>query len=135
MTAALLLSSCGQEGSVAGASDRSAGAAESTEPSPEDVPEEDMDPTAGTSPAHPPLVAAAIADLADSAGVQEASIEVVSVEEVTWTDGSLGCAEEGMSYTQALVEGSRIVLRVDGAEHEYHSGGGAAPFRCERPTQ
>ena len=32
---------------------------------------------------------------------------------MTWTDGSLGCPQKGMSYTQALVEGELLLLRVD----------------------
>lgn len=80
-------------------------------------------------------LAAAVSDLATSLGVDESAVEVVSQEEVIWRDGSLGCAEPGMMYTQALVDGTRIVLRVDGVDHEYHAGGGRAPFRCHRPTE
>ena len=78
----------------------------------------------------------AIADLADRLDVDPAEIEVVSVEEVTWPDGGLGCPEPGMSYAQALVNGSRIVLAVDGTEYEYHSGPRRDPFYCppERVT-
>jgi hypothetical protein len=47
----------------------------------------------------------------------------------------LGCAKPGTAYTQALVEGSRITLRADGAEHEYHQGGSEPPFRCADPTE
>jgi hypothetical protein len=40
-----------------------------------------------------------------------------------------------MSYTQALVDGQRIVLEVDGARYEYHSGAHRPPFLCEDPSQ
>lgn len=82
-----------------------------------------------------PVVAAAVTDLATTLGVDEAVVEVLAQEEVTWCDGSLGCAEPGMMYTQALVDGSRIVLRVDGTDYEYHAGGGSAPFHCRHPTE
>lgn len=72
----------------------------------------------------------AIADLAQRLDVDPDGIEVVSVDEVTWPDGGLGCPEPGMMYTQALVDGSRIVLRADGIRHEYHSGGSRDPFYC-----
>jgi hypothetical protein len=94
-----------------------------------------------TSPPSPPTgpsagrVEVAVADLATRLGIDPTAVEVVSVEEVTWRDGSLGCAQRGMAYTQALVAGSRIVLRADGAEHEYHQGGSKPPFRCAKPTQ
>ena len=80
-------------------------------------------------------VADAVADLATRLDVDAASIEVVSQEEVTWRNGSLGCAKEGFAYTQALVDGSRITLRADGTDYEYHSGGSRAPFWCEKPTE
>ena len=74
-------------------------------------------------------------DLAERLGVEAASIEVVEQEAVTWSDGSLGCAEAGFSYTQALVEGSRITLRAEGTDYEYHSAGSQEPFSCEKPTE
>lgn len=79
--------------------------------------------------------AAAVADLATRLDVEPASIEVVAEEAVTWRDGSLGCAKEGFSYTMALVDGSRITLRADETDYEYHSGGSKPPFWCEKPTQ
>ncbi len=39
-----------------------------------------------------------------------------------------------MSYTQVLVNGSLIVLEVNGANYEYHSGVGRDPFYCPNPT-
>lgn len=78
---------------------------------------------------------AAVTDLATTLGVDESLVEAVSQEEVTWRDGSLGCAEPGRMYTQALVDGHRIVLRVSGTDYEYHAGGGRAPFRCRHPTE
>ena len=76
-----------------------------------------------------------VADLARTLGVDAADVEVVAVEEVTWSDGSRGCAQPGMMYTQALIEGSRITLRVDGTTYEYHAGGSGPPALCEQPTQ
>ncbi|MGH8944780.1 MAG: hypothetical protein ACRDVL_01355, partial [Acidimicrobiia bacterium] len=50
------------------------------------------------------------ADLAAHLGVEVDRIEVSLVEEVVWRDGSIGCPEPGMAYTQALVEGLRLTL-------------------------
>lgn len=110
-------------------------AVEPTEEPTEDPIEDPAEEQPGAAPSHSPLVAAAVADLAETLGVQDSVVEVVAEEEVTWSDGSLGCAKRGMSYTQALVDGTRIVLRVDGTDYEYHSGGGGAPFHCPRPTE
>lgn len=78
-------------------------------------------------------VALARADLADRLGVAPATIELVERSEVTWRDGSLGCPQPGMAYTQALVNGSRIVLRHAGVDYHYHSGRGRQPFYCAKP--
>ncbi len=75
----------------------------------------------------------AVADAAATFGVAAADIEVVLAERVTWSDGSLGCPKPGEMYTQALVDGYRIVLSVDGQEVHYHGAEGDEPFRCERP--
>lgn len=81
------------------------------------------------------VVALAIADLAGALGVDGSDVEVVALEEVTWRDGSRGCARRGMSYTQSLIDGSRITLRVAGTTYEYHSGGSSPPARCDKPTE
>ena len=52
---------------------------------------------------------------------------------MTWRDGSIGCPEPGMNYTQALVPGIRVVLELDGARYEYHAGGARSIFLCENP--
>lgn len=82
------------------------------------------------SDADPAKARAAVADLARRLGVDEDAIVVVGVEEVMWRDGSLGCPEPGRVYTQALVEGERIVLSVDGREYAYHAGRDGEPFYC-----
>jgi hypothetical protein len=82
-----------------------------------------------------PDALASVADLAARLDVEPDAVEVVAVQEVTWSDGSRGCAKKGMLYTQSLIDGSRITLQVDGTRYEYHSGGSGGPFLCERPTQ
>lgn len=99
-----------------------------------------MDETASGTPspvpgAGSPAARQSVADLAASLGVDPTEVEVVAVEEVTWRDGSRGCAERGVVYTQALIDGSRITLRVDGTTYEYHAGGAQPPALCERPTE
>lgn len=77
----------------------------------------------------------AVEDLAGVLGVTPDEVEVVSTEEVTWRDGSRGCARPGEMYTQALVDGLRITLRVAGQTYEYHSGGSQPPLLCDEPTE
>ena len=60
---------------------------------------------------------------------------MVSVEEVTWRDGSRGCAQPGMAYTQALIDGSRITLRAGGHGPTSTTPAAHARHRCDKPTQ
>lgn len=77
----------------------------------------------------------AVADAAETAGVSDEDIEVVAAEHVTWSDGAIGCPEPDGMYTQALVEGYRILLRVAGEEVAYHGADGQPPFRCDDPME
>ena len=81
------------------------------------------------------VVERAIQDAAEATGVAPADVTVLLAEDVVWRDGALGCPEEGLGYTQALVEGYRVVLEVDGEERHYHGAAGGAPFHCEDPEE
>lgn len=72
------------------------------------------------------------ADLAKRLGVPVEEVKVLERSEKTWPDGSLGCPQPGMNYTQALVEGSLLVLEAGGERYNYHAGGGREYFLCER---
>lgn len=76
----------------------------------------------------------AIFDLAERVGRDQSEISVVSVEEVEWSDTSLGCPDPKKAYTQMLVNGYDIVLEVDGREYHYHGAAGRDPFYCAIPT-
>ncbi len=79
----------------------------------------------------PQAVRDAMADLAAHLGVSSDVIDWVSHEEVVWPDGSLGCPQPGMAYTQAIVNGSLSVFEVDGVRYEYHGETGSPPFLCD----
>lgn len=49
---------------------------------------------------------------------------------VTWKSGALGCPKPGELYTQALVGGLSIMLRVDNKAYRYHAKTGGKPFHC-----
>ena len=79
-----------------------------------------------------PLVVQAIEDLAQRESISPDEVEVVSAEEVVWPDTSMGCPHPDMRYPQVLQDGMRIILRANGREYAYHSGGHRAPFLCDR---
>ncbi len=69
-------------------------------------------------------------DLTERMAISADQVEFVNYETVTWRDGSLGCPQPGLAYTQALQDGYRIQLMVDGQQYDYHGGRGQ-PFLCE----
>ncbi|MDO8456521.1 MAG: hypothetical protein Q7T07_06380 [Burkholderiaceae bacterium] len=75
-------------------------------------------------------IQAALADAARRTGIDAAALKVASAERVTWLDGSLGCPEPDMMYTQALVPGYRIRIKAGGETLDYHAGTRGAPLLC-----
>ncbi|MCB9421052.1 MAG: hypothetical protein H6667_14715 [Ardenticatenaceae bacterium] len=85
------------------------------------------------SPAIQEQVNKAKDDLAKQLGIDTAQIDLVEYQAVTWRDGSLGCPKPDMAYTQALVEGYRMQLQVNGVQYNYHGAAGRDPFYCQNP--
>jgi hypothetical protein len=67
------------------------------------------------------IVAAALEDAASRTGLPARSLSVAEAGAVVWRDGSLGCPEPGMGYTQALVPGYRVRLRAGDRILDYHA--------------
>lgn len=59
------------------------------------------------------------------------SLTLVRAEPVIWPDGSLGCPQPGVFYTQALVEGMWVVYDVGGALFDYRVDQRGRYFLCE----
>jgi hypothetical protein len=81
------------------------------------------------------LVTWAIDDLAERLEVPTSEVTVVSAESGVWADGSIGCPEPGMFYTQALVPGRRVILAVGDESYSYHQAGSDEPFWCSDPAE
>ena len=77
------------------------------------------------------MVAAAKQD-AIARGLPAQAITVQSAQRVTWRDGSLGCPEPQMQYTQALVPGWRVILRVGDETYDYHAATSGPLLLCPR---
>ncbi|MAU00441.1 MAG: hypothetical protein CL608_25140 [Anaerolineaceae bacterium] len=94
-------------------------------------------PVVQPAPGNPGLkdpVVQAMTDLSERVGADVEDIELVSLLEVTWRDGSIGCPEPGVAYTMALVPGQQLILRVNGEEYHYHSGKNSIFKYCGDPT-
>lgn len=76
------------------------------------------------------LTEAATRDLSRLLAIDEDDIEVVDADLVQWSDGSIGCPEEGQLYTQAIVDGARVVLSAAGRFYDYHAGSDGKVFLC-----
>lgn len=55
-------------------------------------------------------------------------LEVVRMEQRTWNNGSLGCPIEGHYYTQALVPGFLILLKIEEQTIEVHTNSAMSAF-------
>jgi hypothetical protein len=87
-------------------------------------------PSVDIPPGADTVVHLVIANAAERAGVDASQVTVVSIEAVTWPDGSLGCPQPGMMYIQMIIPGYRIVVDVAGAQQEYHTGSSQTIVLC-----
>ena len=117
---ALFLFALGACSAAAGGSDDPGAGAESASPSSSvTIPSRIRDPI--------------VTDAAQRAGVEPAEVTVVSAEMRTWGDSSLGCPQPGMYYTQATVDGYRVIVSAGGKTYDYRVGAGQ-PRLCENPS-
>ena len=70
------------------------------------------------------------ADLSNR-GTNPDPLTVLSTQSVTFNDGSLGCPQPGVQYTQAQVNGTRVVVEAAGRQFDYRFGAGDIPKLCE----
>jgi hypothetical protein len=73
-------------------------------------------------PVPPDLFNQIVADAATQSGVDASALTLVAAQAVTWSDGSTGCPQPGVMYTQALVDGYRVILAANGKQYDYHVG-------------
>lgn len=72
---------------------------------------------------------------AEETGISLDEIRVVTAEAVTWPDGSIGCPQPDMMYTQALVPGYRVILDVAGEELAFHAAQDGTFAPCANPVE
>lgn len=71
-------------------------------------------------------------DLAKRTLASREEMVVVRDQAVTWSDGSLGCPQPGMMYTQALVPGYWVVIQVGEREYDYRAAQSGYFVLCEK---
>jgi hypothetical protein len=97
---------------------------------PERIPTSEPDMVTGEVPSE--LLGAILADAEARCGSESDELGVVRAEQVVWNDGSLGCPRPGTIYTQARVNGYRIVLRYGDQELDYRASQSGFFLLCER---
>ena len=77
------------------------------------------------------LLDAVKADLSERTGATLDQINVARAQAITWPDGSLGCPQPGVFYTQALVNGYWVVLEAGDQEYDYRLADTGYFFVCQ----
>lgn len=75
----------------------------------------------------------AIADAAQRWDISADAVTVAGHRYVTWSDGAMGCPEEGQVYTQALVAGEQLILESEGSYASYHAATDHGFNYCANP--
>lgn len=78
-----------------------------------------------------PAAAKARKDLATKLSVEEKSIVILQIDEVTWTDGCLGLGGPAESCLQALVPGFKVEMLAKGETYIYRTDKTGATLRAE----
>jgi hypothetical protein len=73
---------------------------------------------------------AVVADAARRFNVAESAVVIGRAEQLTWSDGSLGCPEPGRTYAQVLVPGFRLVAITSAGELTYHTDSRGNAVTC-----
>ena len=132
MSLLLLLAACAAPGGDA--SSPSPSPTDDATSSPSASPDDDTDVDMPDAPAEIPdrIWAGILDELADLEDSDDAPT-VVTAEAVTWSDGSIGCPQPDMAYTQALVPGYRVVIDLGGEELHFHASESGTVVLCDDP--
>jgi len=69
-------------------------------------------------------------DLSNRLGIDISQIQLIEISSVSWNDTSLGCPEEGLEYTQEVIDGYKVILLANDKEYIYHSNGLTSFILC-----
>ena len=78
----------------------------------------------------PTILEPILKEAAALAKVDRKQLVIVRAESVVWNDGSLGCPEPGMMYTQALVNGYWVVIDAAGEKYDFRVDSGGSFRLC-----
>ncbi len=134
VAAFLFVAGCSAAGSSVSPSASPAPSLSMASEQPSIIPGPSSSPSAGTIDLPAPIIAAVKAEIAKDAGVSASDVTIISGEAVSYPDGSLGCPQPGMAYTQIPVDGWKVVGTAAGATFDYRGSGLTEIRRCEKPS-
>jgi hypothetical protein len=70
--------------------------------------------------------------LASRLDVNPEEISAISIRQVEWRDGALGCPKPAVDYIQQRTPGYRIWLGARGEMHEYHTDSTSRVVTCDQ---
>lgn len=81
-----------------------------------------------------------LVDAAARSGLDDSALAIIQDQAVVWPDGSLGCPQPGMMYTQALVDGYHVLVQAGETVLDYRATQRGSFVLCEnalpvRPAQ
>jgi hypothetical protein len=75
-----------------------------------------------------------VADMLSRSGGDRSAVQVLKSEAVEWPDGSLGCPQPGMMYTQAIVSGYHVILALGDETYDYRLSDRGSFVLCQNPV-
>jgi hypothetical protein len=80
-----------------------------------------------------PYARRAVELVSQYSGIAPENLTVVSMEEVSWRDSSLGCPKPGSMYMQVITPGTRIIVEGERQTFNVHGRSLENLFVCDRP--
>jgi hypothetical protein len=97
-------------------------------PSPSPTQTEETPPVKGEVPQR--ILDPILKEAATLAKVAHEKLVILRAQPVVWNDGSLGCPEPGMMYTQALINGYWVVINAGGKTYDFRVDAGGRFHVC-----
>lgn len=73
-------------------------------------------------------------DLAKQIKIAFSKIEIIKIEEIIWSDGSMGCPKEGFVYTQAEIPGYRVTFNYKQKLYYYNTDKNRSFVQCDNDS-
>ena len=73
--------------------------------------------------------------VSQESGLNTDQVNLVRAQKATWRDGSMGCPQPNLMYTQALVEGYWVIMIAGNEEYDFRATTNGKFLRCQGQTR